>query len=216
MGNYITQREKTKRAMQAYLELMDTAEWLKSQARAPLESFDLTMGEFRVLELLNREGPLTIRDAARKRKASVPNLKQTNAYLERRGWTRRMIVTLPPVPFERSHKARSKESEPRKGQRLTALTLTDSGKRFIRDVLPGHSKFVKALFRVLDPREQTTMIRSCRKLRAGDAIKFLREIRVMDEEQEAVELRKQAMAELERLAARRRGPVFRGRRWVWS
>jgi hypothetical protein len=42
----------------------------------------------------------------------------------------------------------------------------------------------------------------CRKLREGDPVKFIREIRMMDEEKEAAELRKKAMAELERLAAR--------------
>ncbi|MGA8870114.1 MAG: Dam family site-specific DNA-(adenine-N6)-methyltransferase [Candidatus Acidiferrales bacterium] len=34
------------------MDLIDAAEWLKAELRVPLESFDLTMGEFRVLELL--------------------------------------------------------------------------------------------------------------------------------------------------------------------
>ena len=85
MGHYPTHREKTQRAMQACLDLIDTAEWLKSELRPPLDSFGLTLGEFRVLELLNRRGPLTVRDAARERKASIRNLKATSMHLERRG-----------------------------------------------------------------------------------------------------------------------------------
>ena len=100
MTHYPTHREKTRRAMEACLDLIDTAEWLKSELRPPLDSFDLTFGEFRVLELLNRKGPLTVRDAARERKSSRQNLKETSRYLERRGWVRRLVVALPPVPFE--------------------------------------------------------------------------------------------------------------------
>jgi hypothetical protein len=48
------------------------------------------------------------------------------------------------------------------------------------------------------------MIHMCRKLREGDSVKFFREIRLMDEEQEAEELREKAMAGLERITARRR------------
>ncbi len=60
--------------MQAYLDLIDTAEWLKSELRLPLDSFDLTLAEFRALELLNRKGPLTVIEAARERKSSKQNL----------------------------------------------------------------------------------------------------------------------------------------------
>jgi hypothetical protein len=54
MSNQRTQKEKTLLAFRAYLDLLDTAEWLRGYMRAPLESFDLTMGGFRLLELLYR------------------------------------------------------------------------------------------------------------------------------------------------------------------
>jgi hypothetical protein len=56
MRNYPTQRDKTRRAFRAYVDLIDAAEWLKGELRVPLDSFDLTLGEFRILELLEREG----------------------------------------------------------------------------------------------------------------------------------------------------------------
>lgn len=212
----LTHQQKTQRAMEACMEMIDTADWLKGELRVPLESFDLTMGEFRLLQLLDRRGALTTRDVMRARKAKKENVKRMVNHLEKRGWVGRRIVTLPAVGFEDSHKARSRESERRGGKSIGVVGLTAAGKSFIGDVLPRHSKLVKSLFQVLESREQTSMIRMCRKLRQGDPVKFFREIMLLDEEEEALELREKVMAQMERLAARQRGPVFRGRRWVWS
>jgi DNA-binding MarR family transcriptional regulator len=213
MGHYPTHREKTRRAMETCLDLIDTAEWLKSELRPPLDSFDLTFGEFRVLELLDRKGPLTVRDAARERKSSRQNLKEISRRLERRGWVRRVVVTLPPVPFEeRSHKAKSEKDEKREGRRVGVMALTPSGKRFVREVMPNNSKMMKALMRVLDAREQLSLSRMCRKIRSGEAaFKFPQEIRMADEDQEAAEVRETAAHELERMTARvaMRGRGFR-------
>jgi hypothetical protein len=73
----------------------------------------------------------------------------------------------------------------------------------------NYSKVFESIMREIDRREQVSLSRICRKLRAGDPVKFFREIRLVDEEQEAAELREKAMAELERLTARRRGRVGR-------
>lgn len=187
------------------MDLIDTAEWLKNELRPPLDSLDITLGDFRVLELLNRKGPLTMSDVSRERRTGIPNVKRTSQYLERRGWVRRVVVTLPPVPFEQTHHAKSKRDQKRKGRRMGVMTLTPLGKRFVRDVMPNHSKMMKSLLRVLDGREQLSLSRMCRKLRSHEGVvKFLREIRMVDEDQEAAEVRAEAAAELERLTARTR------------
>jgi hypothetical protein len=41
---------------------------------------------------------------------------------------------------------------------------------------------VKSLMRALDGREQVTLIRLLQKLRKGDVVKFVREIRMYDKE----------------------------------
>lgn len=212
----LTHRQKTQRAMEAYMEMIDTADWLKGELRVPLESFDLTMGEFRLLDLLNRRGALTTRDVMRARKAKKENVGRMVKHLEGRGWVGRRVITLPPVGFEGSDQAKSRKWERRRGKLIGVVGLTAAGKNLIGDVLPRHSKLVKSLFRVLDSREQMSMTRMCRKLREGDPVKFFREIRLLDEEEEAQELREKAMAQVERLTSRGRGPVFRGRRWVRS
>ena len=203
MRHYPTNREKTGRAVQACLDLIDTAKWLESELRPPLDAFGLTLAEFRVLELLNRVGPMTVSDVARERKCARQNLIETSKSLERRGWVRRVVGTLPPVSIEQSHKARSKTDQKRKGRRVGVMTLTPSGKRFIRDVIPNQFKMMKALLRVLDGREQVSLSRLCGKLASREAVlKFLQEIRMIEEDQQAVEVRQEAAAELERLTAR--------------
>jgi DNA-binding MarR family transcriptional regulator len=181
MRHYPTHREKTRRAMQAYMDLIDTADWLRGELRVPLESFDLTMGEFRLLEMLNREGELFVPDAAKRRKAKRQNMKAMIKHLEGRGWVRRTIVAFPPVAFEESHWPKSRRGEKREGKRTSVVGLTASGKKFFREVLPRHSKLVKSLFHALDSREQMSLSRMCRKLREGDIVKFYREIRMQDE-----------------------------------
>jgi len=57
----------------------------------------------------------------------------------------------------------------------------------MKDVLPGHSKLVQALMRVLAPPEQDSLIRICEKLRKGNVLKFMQEIRMEEGEKFRVE-----------------------------
>ena len=98
------------------------------------------------------------------------------------GWTHEPIVTLPPVAFERAHLHRALKNVPRRGRRIAVVALTKTGKKFMKDVVPRHSKLVKALLRVLHIREQDTLVRICLKLRQGDILKFVHEIRMQDDE----------------------------------
>jgi hypothetical protein len=45
MAHYPTHKEKAGRALRAYMDLLDTAEWIKGELRGPLMSFDLAMGD---------------------------------------------------------------------------------------------------------------------------------------------------------------------------
>ena len=81
-------------------------------------SFDVTLGEFRTLELLSRKGPLTVNDVSRERRTGIANVKKTSKYFERRGWVRRVIVARPPAAFEDIHQAKWKKDQKRKGRRI--------------------------------------------------------------------------------------------------
>jgi len=176
MKGRTTAREKTERALRAYLELLDTAQWFEARLRGPLESFDLTMAGFRLLELLDREGALPIAEAARKRMTQRPNLDLVIDRLEAEGWVRRGMVRLPPVEMRESRLPKSKRGRERRGRRMLVVGLTATGKKFTGNVLRSHSKMVKALMRAIDGRQQETLCEICRQLREGDIWKFVGEI----------------------------------------
>jgi DNA-binding MarR family transcriptional regulator len=204
MSRWPSQKDKTVRAFQAFLDVMDTADWFKNELRGPLESFDLTMGGFRLLEMLYREGALTVPDVARRRLCTRQNIGFVISGLEERGWVRQMVVKVPAAVLKESRLSKLRRGIRRDGPRVSVVGLTKSGKNFAGNVLPRHVKVVKALMRALDGREQESLSKMCRKLREGDAVKFLREMQMMDEEEEAAELVEKVERELERLAGRAR------------
>jgi len=182
MPQYPTHQDKTDRAFRGYMELLDTADWLKGELRIPLASFDLTLAELRVLYLLHCEGALPVAEVARRRKCQWNNSVVMIGRMERRGWVRRGVVTLPPVEFERAHLAKSMRDVERRGRRVIMVGLTRPGKRFMRNLLPNHSKLVKSLMRVLNAKEQDSLFWICRKLRVGDVMKFVHEITHREDE----------------------------------
>ena len=178
----LTHRDRTQRAFRACTVLIDTAEWMKTQLRGPLLAFDVTMREFRLLELLYREGPLFVKDVGPRLDARRTVVFKIMARTASLGWTRQRTVTLPPVEFERAHLPLSQKDAPRHGRRVAVVGLTKTGKKFMKDVLPRHSKLIKAILRAIHIREQDTLVRICLKLRQGDILKFMHEIRMQDEE----------------------------------
>jgi hypothetical protein len=182
MSHRVTQKEKTERAFQAYLDLLDAAEWFKSQMRAPLEAFDLTMEGFRLLVLFYHEGALPVGELARRRGCSRQNLDTLLARLEAHRWVGRALVTLPPAEIAESRLPVARRGTQRKGQKIAVVGLTKLGKRFIGEVLPRHSKMVKALMRAISGRQQRFLSKICRQLRAGDIVRFVREIRMEEVE----------------------------------
>ena len=178
-----THAENTQRAFRVYLELIETADWLKREMRAPLDAFDLTMQEFRVLEMLNREGALTAAQIGARMGRERQNVDVITARLQDRGWVRRVIETLPPVQLEDAHVAKAEQDAKRYGRRVSVVGLTAWGKRFIGTVVPRHAKVVKALMRAIDAREKDSIVRACQKLRKGDSLRFLREIRMEEPEE---------------------------------
>jgi len=204
MSRWPSQKEKTVRAFQAFLSVMDTADWFQNELRGPLESFDLSMPGFRVLEMLYREGALTVADVARRRLCTRQNIYFVLAGLEGRGWVRQMVVKVPAAAIKESRISKLRRGIQREGPRVAVIGLTKKGKEFVGNVLPRNVKVVKALMRALDGREQESLSKMCEKLREGDVAKFLHEIQMMDEEEEAAELRDKIKAELERLASPKR------------
>jgi DNA-binding MarR family transcriptional regulator len=178
-----TQKEKTQRAFRTYLDLLDTAEWLRRYMRGPLESFVLTMGGVRLLELLYRKESLSVPEAAYMRGCQRQNMDAIVARLEERGWVSRTVEEYEPAEIEESRLPKAMRGRPREGRRIGVVRLTRLRRKFIGDVFPRHAKVVKALMRVLDAREKDFLSRICRKLRAGDGLKFYSEMTHQDEDE---------------------------------
>lgn len=182
MPDYRSPKVRTARALRGYTELLDAADWLKREVRAPLESFEITLTEFRLLDALYREGALPVVELARRRGSQLHHVCDMIQQLEGRGWLRRGTTSLPPVEFERAHLAKSRSEEKRQGRRLIVVGMTAEGKRFLRYVLSIHGKLVTAMMRALDAREMDSLFRICRKLREGNPARSFRELRNEDAE----------------------------------
>ncbi|MGD0403149.1 MAG: MarR family transcriptional regulator [Candidatus Acidiferrales bacterium] len=174
----ISQRGKTLRAFGAYLDLLDTAERMRSELRGQLDGFGLTVRGFRLLEILYREGPMLTVAVAEKLECSRQNVDFLLERLEARGWVRRFRRPLRSDELEERRQARERRHRQAKGRSVGVLRLTAEGNKFIGTVFPKHAKVVKSLMRVLDGREQQTLSRLLQKLREGDIVKFVREIRM--------------------------------------
>jgi len=185
MNEYISQRGKAHRAFRAYQDVLDTAEWFRRKVRDQLETFELTLWEFRVLELVYRQGPLYTSEAARWLQTTPHLLERYVRLLERKGWIQREASNLEVSKETERRISRSRRPQKGRGRRVMQMTLTPEGAKWVLHVFPSHAKVVKALMRALDGREQETLSRLCRKLRKGDAVKFYREM-VMQEDWETL------------------------------
>jgi DNA-binding MarR family transcriptional regulator len=178
----ISHRGKTLRALRVYLDLVETTAHMQKELKTQFEAFDVTMRGLRMLDMLHRRGPTATRLAAAKLKCSRQNIDAILRPLEQRDWVVREMWALPAAKVEETRLPRAKRGARREGRAVGVLRLTPRGKKFIGTFFPKHAKVVKSLMRALDGREQVTLIRLLEKLRKGDVMKFVKEIRMYDEE----------------------------------
>jgi len=184
MSRYITARGRTKRAWNAYTDLLDTAEYLREEMSRQLATFDITMTQFRVLETLWHDGPQYQRFLCHKFLRSKQDMVFVIKTLKQRGWVRRVPSKLTvsekrrrgAIEWDEAKAGRPFSFRAGVGRRVIDVRLTRAGKRMIEFVFPKHVKVVKSQFRVLEGREQATLSRLCRKLREGDIVRFFKEI----------------------------------------
>src|SRR5690348_18491024 len=85
---WLTQREKSERAFQAYLDLLDAAEYMRARVYDQLTDHGLTIRGVRVLELLNTQGPMLLMVIAQKCQWKRQNLDVIVKGLADEGWVR--------------------------------------------------------------------------------------------------------------------------------
>ena len=155
MASYEMQVRKTQRAVTAHESLVFAAQALDVIQSHQLNSFGLTLSQYRVLEALLQAGPMN------QAKLSVRFFwVQSNTHFVVRKLEAQGLV----------RKAREKD------KRATTIHLTPEGKALIAEAFPLHAMLVRAQMSALDYREQEVLFRLCLKLSQGDPSNFIREI----------------------------------------
>jgi MarR family 2-MHQ and catechol resistance regulon transcriptional repressor len=147
MPSHYKGRRDTLRALNAYINLARASDSLLGRMSAELERNGLTMGQFGVLETLLHLGPMCQRMLGQKLLRSGGNITLVVDNLEKHGWVRR----------ERQ----------RDDRRMIVIHLTPQGRKLIEGVFPEHAQAIKKEMSVLEPREQESLRRICRKLGRG-------------------------------------------------
>jgi len=151
----------TVRALKTYKSLLRATENLQGTLNRQLESFELTMGQFHVLEALLLSGSMTQKALCEKILCSAGNMAFLMRKLTERGLVER--------------KANERDERSRR------VELTREGREVIIAVYPRHANVVRALMATLKVREQETLERLCRKVEAGDPLKFIRELTMIED-----------------------------------
>ena len=86
--------DKTTRAYDAYLELRDTASWMHAELTDQLRHFELTMLEFRVMQVIYRK-PLYLEEMSRRLNSEKANVAKVIKLLRMAGWVRSRRRRLP-------------------------------------------------------------------------------------------------------------------------
>jgi MarR family 2-MHQ and catechol resistance regulon transcriptional repressor len=137
------------RALNAFINLARASDSLMARMSLQFESEGLTTGQFGILEALLHLGPMCQKTIGEKLLRSGGNITLVVDNLEKHGWVRR---------------ERQKDD-----RRRILVHLTPDGRRVISEMVPRHVDAIVKEMRRLEPGEQESLRRICRKLgRAGE------------------------------------------------
>jgi MarR family transcriptional regulator, temperature-dependent positive regulator of motility len=128
--------------------------------RHQLQMFELSNLHYRILEALAGGSPMSQAALAAKVFSHGSSVHLAVKLLRERG----LVI--------RRAQARDRRS--------VAVGLTDEGRKLAEEISPVQARIVRAKMLALTWREQETVARLCRKLREGDAVKFLKEMTMID------------------------------------
>lgn len=147
MGTKYEGREEERVALDAYIAVMRCTESLTAYLHRPLQEYDLTFGQFAVLEALYFGGPMRMGEVAKALLRSCGNITVVVTNLERRGYV-----------------VREQDGEDR---RVFRLGLTEEGQSLIGTIFPSHAKRSATAFSVLEREELEKLTELCKKLGKG-------------------------------------------------
>jgi MarR family 2-MHQ and catechol resistance regulon transcriptional repressor len=133
-----------KLALNTFIKLTRAVESLASRLSQRGTLGNLTVSQFGVLEALYHLGPMCQNELASKILKSSGNMTLVIDNLEKHGLV-----------------SRQRNSDDR---RMVTVSLTESGRKRISEVLPGHVAAIADEMGTLNPEEQETLGKLCRKL----------------------------------------------------
>jgi DNA-binding MarR family transcriptional regulator len=113
---------KTLRAFRAYIGLLEAADAMRAKMTEQLEHFDLTMAEFRLLEVLHRCGPLYREQVAEKFSYTGRAITGVAERLQERGLVQREASYLAPSEGRASQTRRAKRRGEKRLQAVSKMS----------------------------------------------------------------------------------------------
>jgi MarR family transcriptional regulator, 2-MHQ and catechol-resistance regulon repressor len=135
------------KSMKIWIQLLRTYKKIRLQESEYIQSFDITMNQFQVLEVLYHRGDLNIGTITGLTLSTPGNTTVVVRNLKRDGF----IVSIP---------------DP-KDKRASILSITQKGKELIEKLFPTHAKNFETYFDVLSEEEMDRLFTLLRKLQKG-------------------------------------------------
>ncbi len=135
---------RTDKAMQTWIQLSRTFNKISSEEIQYLKTHDLTLHQFKVLEVLYHRGDLTVGEITKLTMSTPGNITVVVKNLKRDCW-------IEAVADE-------------KDRRSTNLSITKKGIDVINKIFPQHAENLKIEFAVLDDSELETLFHLLRKI----------------------------------------------------
>jgi len=131
-------------SMKIWIQLFRSFTKIRAKELKYIQSFDLTMMQFQVLEVLYHRGDLSVGSITSLTMSTPGNITVVVKNLSKDG----LII--------------STKSD--KDKRTSFLSITEKGKDIIENMFPGHAKNFEGYFEVLTDEEKEIMFRLLRKL----------------------------------------------------
>ncbi len=144
MGTHYSGTQKETIALDGFIKLSRAADTITHRTHQHLQSVNLTISQFGVLEALAHLGPLQPGQLAHKVLKSSGNMTLVIDNLVKRGLVSRQRRT--------------------DDRRCIDITLTEDGTALIEKIFPGHVRGVVQAMSALSDKEQMQLAKLCRKL----------------------------------------------------
>jgi len=149
MPTHYSGDENAVMALNTFIKLTRATESLNARIQRRRTIRELSQSQFAVLEALYHLGPLSQGQVSAKVLKSTGNITLVIDNLEKRGLVHRERNTA--------------------DRRSVIIHLTDAGREYILDILPGHVNAIVDEMRVLTPDEQAILSKLCKKLGLADS-----------------------------------------------